>query len=49
MAGLGLAFCKMVMTNLRGDISCTSKLGLYTQFALRFPKTNIKDEQNENI
>ncbi|HVV69641.1 MAG TPA: HAMP domain-containing sensor histidine kinase [Patescibacteria group bacterium] len=47
--GLGLAFCRMVMTNLGGDISCASKLGLYTQFTLRFPKTNVKDEQNENI
>ncbi len=41
--GLGLAFCKMVMTNLGGDISCISQLGVYTQFNLRFPKINSQE------
>ena len=36
--GLGLAFCKMVMDDLNGNISCKSKLGIYTEFKLSFKK-----------
>lgn len=36
-AGVGLTFCKMVMENLDGSISCESDLGNYTQFILSFP------------
>lgn len=39
--GLGLAYCKMVMTGFGGDIVCTSVYGEYAQFALLFPK--LKD------
>lgn len=35
--GIGLAFCKMVMENLGGEISCKSELGKYTEFILVFP------------
>lgn len=35
--GLGLAYCKMVMTSFDGAISCTSKYGEYTQFKMTFP------------
>ena len=38
--GLGLAFCKMVMKNLGGDIRCSSKLGEFAKFDLKFPKTH---------
>ncbi len=36
--GLGLAFCKMVMNSLKGDIICYSKEGEYAEFILIFPK-----------
>lgn len=36
--GLGLAFCKMVMQGLGGDIMCNSTYGKFTNFALYFPK-----------
>lgn len=35
--GLGLPFCKLVMENIGGDISCKSKKGKYTEFLLKFP------------
>jgi len=36
-AGIGLTYCKMVMENLGGTITCQSELGGYTQFILSFP------------
>jgi len=38
--GLGLAFCKMVMQSIGGDITCDSKFGNYTKFTLKFPILN---------
>lgn len=38
--GLGLAFCKLVLEKLGGDISCETQEGEYTQFALIFPVFN---------
>lgn len=38
--GLGLSFCKRVMQNLGGDITCKSALGEHTTFILSFPKLN---------
>lgn len=35
--GIGLHFCHLVMKNLGGDITCESRPGCYTRFALRFP------------
>ena len=35
--GIGLAFSKMVMDNLGGEIAVDSVLGEYTEFVLRFP------------
>lgn len=35
--GIGLAFCKMVMQNFGGDISCKSVVGEFTEFNLKFP------------
>jgi signal transduction histidine kinase len=35
--GIGLAFCKMVMTKIGGDITCNSIEGEFTQFTLIFP------------
>lgn len=36
--GIGLAFIKMAMLTLKGDITCHSQFGEYTEFVLRFPK-----------
>jgi two-component system CAI-1 autoinducer sensor kinase/phosphatase CqsS len=36
-AGIGLSFCKMVMDQIGGDISCDSVEGEYTTFTLTFP------------
>ncbi len=36
--GLGLSFCKMVMTSMGGDITCYSQEGAYTEFVLIFPR-----------
>jgi signal transduction histidine kinase len=38
--GIGLAFCKLVMTALGGSIICESVLGQYTRFILSFPALN---------
>lgn len=44
--GLGLSFCKKAMKDIRGEISCTSKEGEFTQFILSFPK--ISETENES-
>lgn len=36
--GVGLAFSKMVMQSHRGEISCASQEGEYTEFVLSFPQ-----------
>lgn len=38
--GLGLSFCKTAMKEVGGEITCSSCLGEYTEFKLKFPKTN---------
>lgn len=38
-SGIGLSFCKMVTEAHGGKITCESKLGEYTRFTLRFPKS----------
>jgi len=35
--GIGLSFCKMVMQEYKGSISCESVVGEYTVFTLKFP------------
>jgi two-component system, OmpR family, aerobic respiration control sensor histidine kinase ArcB len=40
--GLGLAFCKLMMGKLGGEITCTSQLGEYTEFILSFPPVSAK-------
>lgn len=42
--GLGLAYCKMVMSSFGGSISCTSKFGEFTQFEMNFPKLGDDDK-----
>ena len=36
--GIGLAFCKLVLTSFGGDISCRSIYGEFTEFILTFPQ-----------
>jgi signal transduction histidine kinase len=36
--GIGLTFCKLVMTNLHGNVKVKSVEGEYTEFILEFPK-----------
>lgn len=40
--GLGLAFCRMVMTSFGGEISCTSKYGEFTEFQMTFSRRVFK-------
>jgi len=37
-SGIGLAFCRMVMTSFGGSIDCTSDPGQFTEFVLAFPR-----------
>jgi len=37
-AGVGLAFCRLIMQSYGGDIICDSVEGEYTRFILSFPK-----------
>lgn len=37
-SGLGLAYCSRVMKSFKGQISCCSKLGEFTEFHLSFPQ-----------
>lgn len=39
-AGIGLAFCKLVMQSMDGTIECFSVVGEYTEFVLTFPQAN---------
>lgn len=39
-SGLGLAYCSRVMKSFKGQISCCSKLGEFTEFHLSFPHVN---------
>ncbi len=41
--GMGLAFCEMVMTSFKGDISVNSIKGEYTEFILHFPNIANKN------
>ena len=45
--GLGLAFCKMVMESIDGEIDCVSEEGKFTTFTLTFPWRNIQRGENE--
>lgn len=38
--GLGLSYCKMIMTEFGGTINCRSQYGEYTQFEMIFPRVN---------
>jgi len=46
-SGLGLYFCKTVMLNLGGDITCESEYEQQTTFTLYFPKFSA-DRQNQS-
>ncbi len=40
-AGIGLSFCRTVLTALGGDIQCESQEGRYTTFRLKFPPVKV--------
>jgi signal transduction histidine kinase len=48
LTGLGFAFCKMVMEDMKGSIECTSKPGKYTLFTLRFPISYERESLTTN-
>ena len=45
--GLGLPFCRRVITAFEGEIICNSKLGEYTEFTISFPKLSKEDEEKK--
>ena len=45
--GLGLPFCRRVVTVFDGKIVCNSKLGEYTEFTIFFPKLSKEDEERK--
>ncbi len=45
--GIGLAFCKMVMEDMGGTITCKSEVNKYTQFILEFPK--LRNQHLEEV
>ena len=50
-AGLGLTFCKRVMMSFKGEITCKSEIGQYTEFIMKFPpvnKNNIEKSTNHD-
>lgn len=44
-SGVGLAFCKMAMKWMKGDITCNSIEGKYTEFTLHFPHIKKKKDK----
>lgn len=49
-AGQGLSFCKLVIENHNGEITCESKEGAFTRFIIKFPhcKKGATDRTAEN-
>ena len=45
--GLGLPFCRRVITAFDGKIVCNSEVGKYTEFAISFPKLSKEDEERK--
>lgn len=43
-SGIGLSFCKEVMENISGKITCNSREGEYAEFILHFPKITKNDK-----
>jgi two-component system, CAI-1 autoinducer sensor kinase/phosphatase CqsS len=45
--GLGLPFCRRVITAFDGKIVCNSEVGKYTEFTISFPKLSKEDEERK--
>lgn len=45
--GMGLPFCRQVMTDLGGEIACGSVVGEYTRLELRFPPIPCQPELDD--
>jgi two-component system CAI-1 autoinducer sensor kinase/phosphatase CqsS len=47
--GLGLPFCRRVITAFNGKIKCRSELGKYTEFVIKIPKISKVDKKNKSL
>ncbi|EGA65597.1 response regulator [Vibrio brasiliensis] len=47
-SGLGLGYCKRVMSSFGGGISCHSVPGEYTEFTLTFPASSVRLDEIAN-
>lgn len=47
--GLGLPFCKRVVTAFGGKIICNSELEEYTEFVISLPKISDEDRKNKDL
>ena len=47
--GLGLAYCRRVMSAFGGRIECESVLGQYTQFTLHFPVVTASEAETHRL
>ncbi len=47
--GLGLPFCRRVISAFGGSIICNSKLGEYTEFVISFPKLDKEYENKKEL
>jgi PAS domain S-box-containing protein len=45
--GVGLAFCKKLMQDFGGNITCHSEYGNFIEFVLTFPKVTEKSQSND--
>lgn len=46
--GLGLAYCRRVMTSFGGTIHCDSELGHFTEFSLHFPAVSTAEQDQHS-
>ena len=47
--GLGLPFCRRVVTAFNGTITCNSELEKYTEFIIKLPKISQEDKNNKDL
>ncbi len=47
--GLGLPFCRSVMTSFDGKITCNSQLNKYTEFVISLPILSEEDEKKKEV
>ena len=47
--GLGLAYCQRVMRAFGGEITCSSEVGAFTEFAMRFPAISQEESEQHRL